>query len=277
MLTYLAGSREGKPIYLNRAVGDADLLVPIGCIRPDGSLGYLGVPGGLFPAFADQETQRRFWAPSCAYSSVQLRRRRDEAREALWLLGSRFTLQIIPGSGDQVLHVLAGDVDAVDRRGQQLAGAAWRCAVPRRADLVVAAMEGGRDQQTWENVARSLFAALRIVEDGGSVVVCSDLETAPGPSLMRLTGSDTLDELEREINRDRTPDALAASQLVQALRRVKVYLLSRLETEVVEGLGLGHVSSPEEILRLSEHHMTCVLLANSQHAIPNLDEELLGT
>ena len=116
-LTYIAASREGKPIYVNRAVADADLLVPIGCIRPVGSLGYLGVSGGLFPTFADLDTQRRFYAPNCAYSSVHQRRRRDEAAEALWLLGSRFTIQLISGTGDQVLHVLAGEVDAVVARG----------------------------------------------------------------------------------------------------------------------------------------------------------------
>jgi nickel-dependent lactate racemase len=227
----------------------------------------------VFPAFADHEAQRRFRAPSCALSSVQLQRRRDEAREALWLLGSRFTLQVIPGRGDEILHILAGDIDAVTARGRQLAGAAWNCVVPKRADLVVAVIDGGSQQQTWENVGRSLAAALRIVEDGGSVVVCSDLRTSPGESLMRLAGSrETLDELEREINRDRTPDALTASQLVRALRRVKVYLLSQLDTDMVEGLGLGHVSGPDEILRLSQRHFTCVMLPNSQHAIPKLDE-----
>jgi nickel-dependent lactate racemase len=66
MLTYVAASREGKPIYLNRLIGDADFLVPIGCMRSEDSLGYLGIAGGLFPVFADRDTQQRFWAPSCA-------------------------------------------------------------------------------------------------------------------------------------------------------------------------------------------------------------------
>ena len=275
-LTYIAASREGKPIYLNRAVADADLLIPIGCIRPVGSLGYLGVSGGLFPTFADLDTQRRFYAPNCVYSSVHQRRRRDEAAEALWLLGSRFALQLISGSGDQVLHVLAGEVDAVAARGRQLAETAWNCAISRRSAMVVAAIEGGREQQTWPNVARALSAASRIVDEDGSVVLCTDLQEDPGPSLARLAGSDTLVKLQRDINRDRTPDALPASQLVRALGQAKVYLLSRLEADVVEGLGLGYVNNVEDIFRLANRHASCTFLANAQHAVPTLKEELVG-
>ena len=152
---------------------------------------------------------------------------------------------------------------------------AWNCVVPRRARLVVATIEGGPDQQTWGNVAQSLSSALRIVDDEGVIVVCSSLQSPPGASLCRLAGCYTLDGAELEINRDRTPDAVAAWQLVQTLRRVKVYLMSRLEAEVVEGLGIGHVSRPEEISRLVSRYSPCALLANSQHAIPVLEEELV--
>ena len=140
----------------------------------------------------------------------------------------------------------------------------------------MAAIEGGREQQTWQNLARALSAASRIVAEDGSVVLCTDLQEAPGPSLMRLAGSDTLVRLERDIDRDRTPDALPASQLVRALRQAKVYLLSRLEADIVEGLGLAYVHDVEGIFRLANRHASCTFLANAQHAVPTLKEELVG-
>lgn len=273
-LAYLAVSRDREPIYVNRAIADADFLIPIGCIRPEGTLGYLGASAGLFPTFADDATQKRFRAPISCHSTVHRNRRQREAEEAAWLLGSRFTVQVIPGTGDRVLRALAGDVDAVVSRGRELARTAWNCVIPRRARLVVATIEGGPDQQTWENVAQSLSSALRIVDDEGVIVVCSSLQSPPGASLCRLAGCHTLDSAELEINRDRTPDAVAAWQLVQTMRRVKVYLLSCLGAEVVEGMGIGHVSHHEEISRLASRYSPCALLANSQHAIPVLEEEL---
>jgi hypothetical protein len=275
-LTYIAASGEGNPIYVNRSIGDADLLIPIGCMRPTGSLGYLGMPGGIFPAFADRDTQRRFWAPSCFYSAVQQRRRREEAAEALWLLGSRFTIQLISAGANEVLHVLAGDVDAVAKRGRQLVEQAWTCTFPQRAELVVAAVEGGAEQQTWQNLGRALSAALRIVEDHGAVVLCSALDEAPGASLSRLAGNAPLADLQRDLNRDRTPDALPAAELVRGLRRARVYLLSRLNTDVVESLGMGYVTDTDDIFRLAKRHTSCTYLANAQHAVPVLKEEARG-
>ena len=34
-LSYLAASSDGRPIYIHRAIHDADLVVSIGCLRPD--------------------------------------------------------------------------------------------------------------------------------------------------------------------------------------------------------------------------------------------------
>ncbi len=265
-LAYLAASKEAKPIFLNRAICDADVVLPIGCLRLDSSLGYIGLYGGLFPTFSDEETQARFRAPSSTDWPAHQRRRREEADEAAWLLGVQFTLQIVPGPGDSILHILAGESDAVLRRGRQLCEAAWLYRVPRRASLVVATIEGGQDQQTWDNFARALFAASQAVEDDGAIVLCTELQCEPGPALRRLTSPGALDALH-EIRRDRTADAISASLLVSTCERARVYLLSRLSGEVVEDLGLGHVDEPEQVGRLSRQHESCILLANAHHAV----------
>ena len=38
-----------KPIYIDRLLHDADLVIPIGCLRHDESLGYFGIASGIFP------------------------------------------------------------------------------------------------------------------------------------------------------------------------------------------------------------------------------------
>jgi nickel-dependent lactate racemase len=276
-LAYLAVARDGEPVYVNRAIADADVVIPIGCLRPDDSLGYLGAAGGLYPAFGDEKAQRRFQAPASSLAPEQLERRRGEADEAVWLLGTRFTIQVVPGGGDRVGAVLAGDIDAVASHGRELAAGLWHFPVLQRASLVVTGIDGGPDQQTWENVARSVAAALRIVDDDGDIVVCSSLTAPPGPALSRMASAGSLADANRQARRARTADALPAVQLVQALERARVYLLSGLPPEVVEGLGLGHVARADEIVRLSRHHSACILLANSQYAIPTIAEESFAT
>ena len=272
-MSYLAASAKGAPIYLNRTLADADFIVPIGCLRVHSALGYHGVHDALFPTFSDQETQDRFRVTDASHSESESELRRQEAQEVAWLLGILFTIQVVPGAGESVLHVLAGEPGEVFKRGSKLCQAAWSYSVPTRASLVVAAIEGSSDQQTWENVARALAAASRAVVDDGAIALCTAVEAQPGPSLRRVAKADDPDRAIRRIRKEKQPDLVAAAQLAQTLERVKVYFLSRLDEEVVEELGVAHVQGVEEIERLARRHHSCILLSNAQHAVATPEDE----
>ena len=115
-LSYFGASATAKPIYVNRAIHDADLVISIGCLRLDESLGYFGISAGVFPSFSDTASLGRYRSSKSADASRRQRLKR-QADEVSWMLGVRFTIQVVPGAGDEVLHVLAGDLDAVRREG----------------------------------------------------------------------------------------------------------------------------------------------------------------
>ena len=184
------------------------------------------------------------------------------------------SLQLIPGRGEKLLHVMAGDAQALEPRGRSLCDQAWQFTVPRRASLVVATLPGGRPQQSWTNVARGLDAAQRIVQENGTIAVCCDLRSKPGPSLKKIARADSLDAARRAVQRDHTYDALPAVQLIRALQHARVYLLSRLDEDVVESLGLAYVACPEEVTRLAAHHDSCILLQNAHRAVARVAEEV---
>ena len=267
---YLAASKDNKPIYINRLICDADVVLPIGCLRPDSALGYLGVHGGLFPIFSNEKTQQRFRS---AGSSVRQRMHHEEANEVAWLLGVQIILQVVPGAGEAILSVLAGKPAAVAEHGRHLYEDAWLHRVPQRAGIVIASIEGGQGQQTWDNFARALHAALYAVEDDGAIVLCTDLRCRPGPALQRLATREDGQALLRAIQRDRFPDAVSATLLVEALNRTTVYLLSGLDETTVEDLGVGYVSHEAEITRLSRQYDSCILLANAHRAMVSATDE----
>ena len=140
------------------------------------------------------------------------------------------------------------------------------------ADLVVAAIEGA-GQQTWYQLARALAAAARVVATNGSIVVCSDLESALGPGLQCLAAAESPEDARREIIRHRPHDALVASELIHALENSRVYLLSRLEESDVEALGVAPVSSPDDVSRLAARHESCILLGNAQQTLVQIQDE----
>ena len=266
-MAYLAATERGEAVFLHRALQEADLVLPIGCVQPAATAGYFGIHGGVFPAFSDQSTLARFRNLNCLDpASARHRHLTAEADEVAWLLGVNFTVQLVPASGSGVMHVVAGQTAAVARRTRELYDAAWSGPVERRASLVVAAIEGDASQQTWENLGRALSAALRLVEDGGDVAVCCDLEAEPGPAVQQMAGEGSRPAALRKIAQQRPPDALPAAELARALDRGRVFLVSRLDPSLLEDLGAIPVVE-DELQRLARRHRSCILLSNAPRAV----------
>jgi nickel-dependent lactate racemase len=259
-LAYLAASRDGKPIHFNRTIDEADVVLPVGQLRLDAAWGYVGVHGCLYPRFSDAATQERFRRSEADWTKQQ-RVRREEAEEAAWLLGVQFTVQLVPGPGNSLLRVLAGESQAVAEEGRRICEAAWIHKPTQRANLVVAAIDGGPAEQTWENFTRALAVASRAVSDGGAIVLCTRIQ-AKGEV------TDTGDSMDTES----FPAAHFSSHraitklLTQTREKAQVFLLSDLDGDMVEDLGLGHVAAPEEVTRLSRRFKSCILLGQAQHA-----------
>ncbi len=263
-LSYLAASTEGKPVYINRSIHDADLVISIGCLRLEQSLGYHGIHSAVFPTFSDAANIDRYHRPTAGQGGQGERLARD-ADEVGWLLGLRFTVQVVPGAAPEILRVLAGDAEAVRREGGRVCAEAWNCLVPRRASFVVATIGGGAEEQTWENVGRALSAVSRAVSEDGALAICTELAQRPGPALQQIIGADNLDKVSRGIRKHHPSDALPAIELVHALQRSKVYLISRLDEELVEELGILPLEAGQ-LRRLAGQYDSCIVLANAQYA-----------
>lgn len=271
-LAYLAATDAGDPIMLNRALHDADLVLPVGFLHSGAAAGYYGVHTAIYPTFSDQRTIERFRSLGTLDEASSHRKTLvDEADQVGWLLGINFTIQVVPAAGDRVLHVVAGQSDAVRRRGRDLYRQAWSRPVPRRVSLVVATIEGGPAQQTWENLGRTLATAARLIEEGGSIAVCCELDEALGPAMQRLVGAQSRQTALRRIRKDRPVDALPAAQLADALDHGKVYLLSRLDPADVEELDMVPLDTSDELTRLARQHSSCILLSNASHAIVQIE------
>ncbi len=273
-LAYIAASAAGQPVYINRTLSDADVVLPIGCLRLDSSAGYHGIHGAIFPRFSEAVTQHRFFSSSNEESPKRRQRRRDEADEAAWLLGLLMSVYIVPGSGDSIVHVLAGSDARVAEQGRELCHRAWTCPIDRRADLVVAGIPGNASAQTWDNVARALAAGMQAVADGGAIALCTELATAPGPALCHLAADEDYESRLRKVRKERSPDAAAASHLLRALDRNRVYLLSRLDDETISDLGITPIEDPDDVARLCRRSQSCVVLSNAQYAVPCVNEEV---
>jgi nickel-dependent lactate racemase len=262
-------TKKHGPLVVNRAIFDADVVLPIGCARLDDA----GVYDCLYPRFSNSETLQRFRTPLTGNTQTSHRDRTRETDEAGWLIGAPLVIEVVPGSDETVAHVIAGEPHAVARKAEQLTQEQWALQSPQRASLVIAIVTGGASSQNWNNVGRALAAAERLVTEDGAVAICSNLDTPPGESLGRLIGSQELDRSERKIMRDHARDSWPAWHLVRALQRGPVYFLSQLDAETVEDLGMAPVADIEELSRLAGRHESYIVLNDAQHTVATVDGE----
>jgi nickel-dependent lactate racemase len=275
-LSYLAADAQGAPIYLNRLLCDADLIVPVGCLRVD-SVNHNGNPGiwndTLYPTFSDQATLDHFSPNGVPLTAGQLTHRHRQVDQVAWLLGVQITAQAVPGASDSTLQIFAGTPKTVFHQGLARCKSAWQCEVPHRANLVVAGIGGGASQQSWVSIGRALDAALQIVNDEGAIVLCTELQEQPGPALQLLSHSSDIETTRSRLRKQRSPDAPLARRLAESLDRFTVYLLSNLAEDEVTSLGFAYVANPQEITRLATHHNSCILLPDAQYAWPTVASE----
>jgi nickel-dependent lactate racemase len=268
-LSYLATTRRGRRIYVNRTAVDADQLVIL--CRPN--VDPLLAPGGagmLYPALGDEATRQELAERLAdAAPGTLARGLHDEAAEVAWLLGAPFLVQVVEGSGDEIAHVIGGPVDTADE-AERLYEARWRQRAARLVDTVVATVRGGAGRHDFADLARALAHAAPLVEPEGRIVLLSEVEPRLGPAaaLLRQAGdpSAALELLRKE----KPPGLAAALQWAAAARRAQVYLLSGLPAAEAEELLVTPMDNAGQTQRLLRRGGSCLILEDADKALPAL-------
>lgn len=269
-LSYLATTKQGRRIYLNRTAVDADQLVVLTRRSYEPLLGYGGAEGALYPALSDEATREEAWerlsmaAPDD--TSWPLRR---EAAEVTWLLGVPFFVQVIEGTGGEAAHVLGGPA-GTSAEGQRLLDARWRVTVDEPADLVVAGVSGDPSRHRFADLARAAACAARVVKRDGRIVLLSGATPVLGDSAALLRRAEDPDKALALLRQQHTAEPDAAYQWASAARQARLYLLSGLEEETVEELfavPLDDVSQVQRLLREG----TSILLSDADRTLAVLE------
>jgi len=283
-MTILTNDEEGDPVVLNRAIIDADVVLPIGSFRGRLSPDYFGLFNALYPRFSDRSSTKSFQNPNLLTGTQDvangLAKRVDKVA---WLLGLMFSVQVVPGPRQSIDRVVAGQTDAVRKACDQRSEELWGANVPRQAELVVTGLEGGSECQTWCRLAESLEVASGLTASGGAIVACSELSETPlGEALSLFRDAASKEEIlfrfeeaakEYETFTGATAaDALALLRILEVVQRTHVYLLSRLAASDVEELDMIAVDGPDDVRRLVERSGSTIIVQNGALSSVRVEE-----
>ena len=262
-LSYLAATKDGRRIYLNRTLVDADQAVVLTGRGYDPLLGYSGGEGFLYPGLADSDTARSLVpklspqaAPDADWPA------QAEAHEVAWLLGSPFFIQVIEGAGDDITGVLAGLADTAADGAEQL-NARWRATVAEPADTVVVALSGDPARHDFAALARAAACGARVVKPGGNVVVLSEADPDLGAATEVLRRTDEPPEAVKIHFRERPQDATAAVQWAWAAGRARLFLASEIRPTTVEEMFATPLTGPKDVQRLLDAPGRCLIVPDA--------------
>jgi len=267
-LAYLAATKEGRRIYLNRLLTDADVVIPVGRLGYDPILGHRGPWSVLFPELSDRATieayRGQLRGPDSEAAPASARASLDESFEVSWLLGTQFHVGVVPGSCGLV-DVVAGRDSSVRERGIASLERHWTLEASSRAELVVVGIGGPGIPATIDDLATGLATACRLVQRGGKIVVLSRATGNIGPSLRRLIDTDVPQVRAAALKgHEGDDDFLAAHRLAHALAWADVYVLSGLAPDLVEDLSLFALEQPEQASRLVAQSGSCSFVSQAE-------------
>jgi nickel-dependent lactate racemase len=243
-LAYLATTKAGRRVYLNRTLVEAEFVVVFSGRRFDRTTGYTGAEVALFPALSNTETQAEFAKAASADRS----KLRAEATLVAWQLGSPVFVQAIEGPGDTLADVVVGLPES-SLEGVKRQNARWRGTVASRADLVIAAVGSAPERVTFHDLTLALTRSRNVASADGRLVLLTDAAPTLDAAGQRLRQSDDVTEAVKALSDGKKSDAY---RWAKTAKQAHVYVASGWQEDVVEELFATPITTAAELQRLIE-------------------------
>lgn len=268
---YLAADEEARPLYLARALVDADVVVAVGGWGFDAALGGRSLEGEIWPTFARQSCRQDLIRSLAKKGRHALAGWRTNMQEIAWQLGVCASLRLVAGHGGSLMAAAFGLPDAAARQARQQA-AAWSPEVAAPAALTVCSLADSAGG--FAAITRAVAAAARVTLPGGTICVVSSVAEPPGPIFSRWRQEAPLEPLIHEAIGTGDPaliaDAVETRLFARALDDRRLVLLSALDEATVEDLEFGFAESPAVVERLAKRAESLVVLHEADRMFPRL-------
>lgn len=263
---YLASSAGGDRIYLSTHLIDADLIVSIGTVARHPQLGFRGTNSAIFPALSDRTANRRASSGTDSSATEAQPVTRELIDEIGWLLGTQFCVQVVPSGDGKIARLFCGAADQVQQQAQQWLQEHWTWQIEEPVDLAIISIPHTQSGFAWKQLGQALAALHRAVDEDARVAIIADLPASLSGSLEILRRCDEPTDLLKPLRLDHPPDATETIQLIEALRRWKVFVLSDLSADTIEDLGGFALADGKELQRLLDSAQSSLIVPSASYA-----------
>jgi hypothetical protein len=247
-LAYLNANEDGDPVYVNRLLVDADVVIPIGFVEPGDDTRQTDC---IYPDFSAVAAQDRF-----ANGNPNGLACRSEVALANDMLGSFFSIQLVSGPGGELAEVLCGERTRTKTAAREKVNERWTFEYSGVPEVVLASIETEPENQTWDDVVEAVLTSSQLISGKGPIIVLSDLSSKPNKKIRKALLSQFDDGPEKK-------SSAKLRSLAGVVAERSIFLKSELPAAAVEELGLGNLDSVEQVSRVAEPFQLGVLIRDA--------------
>jgi len=219
-LARVGTTRAGTPVYINRALVEADLIISVGSIEPHVLAGFGGGLKNLVPGCAGGETIARNHL--CGTTGNEIAQigadpesnplRRDLEEAAGLLRAEVFLVNTVLNPAQEIVRIFTGHAKLAHREGIKLAREIYGVEVPEPADILItdsAPMDADLRQG-----AKCIGNVLGAIKEGGTILAF--LRCKEGAGSFKFSGGSLPRPLMKALVR-----AMSREQLLRYLDRFR--------------------------------------------------------
>lgn len=258
---YVGDTAQGVPVWINKRVAAADLVIGVGRIMPIEVCGFTGGGKILIPGVCGAVTNDEMhWTRIDLPNEEVIGRPDNPVRASIDALarkaGLDFIVNVVMDIRQRVSHVVAGDLVAAHRAGCVHAMSMHCVAVPRLADVVVAD-SFPFDIEFWQ-ANKALDTAGLVVRPGGVVILVTPCREGLSRTHAEILdfGYRTIAEIKELVRTRRIKHKVVGVHMAQvshlARHRATVILVTDgISPADVRQVGLNWAPTPAAALELA--------------------------
>lgn len=233
---YICDTDEGMPVYIDRAVAEADFIITTGLVAPHKAAGFSGGRKSIVPGVAGMETLRihhslpvRPYEPALGWYEDNPFHK--AALAAARKVNVRFILNAVQDTRKQNIAVVAGDLDLAHQEGVRICRKHNVVECEQRGDLIIASPGGApRDCNLYQS-QKALAAAEVFAEKDGEVtlVLVACAEEGIGPQMFQdwLVEGKNPDEIIRRFRQEGFSEGTnKAFEYARAMKKGRIVIVS---------------------------------------------------
>lgn len=255
----LGTTKRGMPVYVNRTVVDADVIITTGLIAPHQSAGFSGGRKSIVPGVSGIETlmvHHSFPIRPIAPQMGKLEGNpfHQEAMEGAKMAGVDFIINTVQNSQNRVLYAVAGDLEKAFYAGVELSRKVWGVRIKRLADVVIVSPGGfPRDFDLHQSQKAVASGELAVKKDGIIILVaeCPDGIGKFGTALRNANSPGEI--IERFKRKGYTKDASSKAFMYARamLNHQLIIVTDRIDHKDLEQMFFTPTSSLKEAIQIA--------------------------